>query len=362
MNELWDCYDQAFHKVKGKVLVRGQESAFSADEYHLVCDIAVHHADGTFLLMQRDYRKEGYPGCWELTAGGSALQGETPLQCAKRELLEETGLTADTLLEIGRMTVPQNHSHYVMYLAEVSCQKDAVTLQAGETIAYQWADKSDIFKQKDELATWRVFEVLPTLEAPKYAIRHLPKERWKGTPIMMVTRSDSYFDVALSPMDDKGCTIQLVRKKAEKEIVHTPDEYDFPDRLYQDYWEDAEAYGILGEQGELLACIEVCPEDWSNRLMVTELWVSEACQKQGWGKRLMDKAKDIAREQGRRAVILETQSCNTNAIGFYLHQGFELIGFDTCCYTNQDIERREVRFNMGYFFDVKGRWGEGSMT
>ena len=62
----------------------------------------------------------------------------------------------------------------------------------------------------------------------------------------------------------------------------------------------------------------------------------------------MDIAKQRANEQGRRAIILETQSCNTNAIGFYLHQGFELIGFDTCCYTNKDTERREVRINMGY--------------
>ena len=62
----------------------------------------------------------------------------------------------------------------------------------------------------------------------------------------------------------------------------------------------------------------------------------------------MDIAKKRAREQGRRAIILETQSCNTNAIGFYLHQGFELVGFDTCCYTNDDINRREVRINLGY--------------
>lgn len=65
----------------------------------------------------------------------------------------------------------------------------------------------------------------------------------------------------------------------------------------------------------------------------------------------MDKAKEIAIDQKRRAVILETQSCNTNAIGFYLHEGVELIGFDTCCCTNNDIIRREVRINLGYFFN-----------
>jgi len=106
---------------------------------------------------------------------------------------------------------------------------------------------------------------------------------------------------------------------------------------------------VVSESGEMLACIEVCPEEWSNRLVVTELWVSEELRRKGVGKRLMDKAKEVAVRQKRRAVILETQSCNTNAIGFYLHQGFELIGFDTCCYTNEDIARREVRVNLGFF-------------
>ena len=77
-------------------------------------------------------------------------------------------------------------------------------------------------------------------------------------------------------------------------------------------------------------------------------------RKKGIGKKLMDKAKEVALRQKRRAIILETQSCNTNAIGFYLHQGFELIGFDTCCYTNNDIGRREVRINLGYFFHREG--------
>ena len=183
----------------------------------------------------------------------------------------------------------------------------------------------------------------------------LPKEQWKGTAIPMTIRSDSYYDFALSAFHGEGCTISIVRKPAEKEIVHSPEEYDFPDSLYQDHWEGAEAYGIVSEAGELAACIEVCPEEWSNRLMVTELWVSDALRGKGIGKRLMDKAKEIALRQKRRAIILETQSCNTHAIGFYLHQGFELIGFDTCCYTNNDIGRREVRIDLGYFFHREGR-------
>ncbi len=187
----------------------------------------------------------------------------------------------------------------------------------------------------------------------------LPKERWKGVAIPMTIRSGSYYDLEMSPLDREGCRISLVRKPAGEEIVHTPGEYDHPDALYMDHWEGAEACGVVGEAGELLACIEVCPEEWSNRLMVTELWVCEALRGRGVGKRLMDRAKEIARRQNRRAVILETQSCNTNAIGFYLSQGFELIGFDTCCYTNDDIGRREVRINLGYFFHREGRRRSG---
>ena len=183
----------------------------------------------------------------------------------------------------------------------------------------------------------------------------LPKETWKGTAIPLATRSNSYYDLEIHPLDSNGCVISLTRKQAEEEIVHTPEEYDFPDSLYQEHWENAEAFGIVSEDGDLLACIEVCPEEWSNRLMVTELWVSDGLRHQGIGKRLMDKAKAIAASQHRRAVILETQSCNTNAIGFYLHEGFELIGLDTCFYTNNDIGRREVRINLGYFFHKDAR-------
>ena len=183
----------------------------------------------------------------------------------------------------------------------------------------------------------------------------LPKEKWKGTPIPMITRSDSYYDIELGPLNSEGCTVSIIRKSAEKDIVHTPEEYDFPDSLYQDHWENAEAYGVVSDVGQMMACIEVCPEEWSNRLMVTELWVCDALRGQGIGKLLMDKAKEIAVSQKRRAIILETQSCNTNAIGFYLHEGFELIGFDTCCYTNDDIGKKEVRLNLGYFFREESR-------
>ena len=94
--ELWDAYDANFNKIEGITLVRGEEPSFSDDIFHLVCDIIVRHVDGTYLLMQRDLHKH-FGGMWEATAGGSALQGETPLVCAKRELEEETGYKTEKI-------------------------------------------------------------------------------------------------------------------------------------------------------------------------------------------------------------------------------------------------------------------------
>ncbi len=135
---------------------------------------------------------------------------------------------------------------------------------------------------------------------------------------------------------------------ARPPIRHGQAEYGDPDRLYQPWWEGAEAYGIV-EDGALLAAVEVCPEEYANRLRVTELWVDARLRRQGVGSRLMDLAKAVAAQDGRRAVVLETQSCNAAAIAFYRSQGFTLNGFDRSCYGNDDVQRREVRLDLVFF-------------
>lgn len=184
-------------------------------------------------------------------------------------------------------------------------------------------------------------------------IIHLPKSEWEGTVIPMRYTTEDYFDVEIGKNAD-GYDVRIQRQRFDTLVSHYPEEYDFPDRLYQPHWEKAYAWGIVGEERdvrELLACIEVCPEEWSNRLMVTELWVHEKLRRQGIGHRLMSLAKKQAALEKRRAIILETQSCNTAAISFYEHEGFRLIGFDSCCYSNNDISKKEVRIDMGFFLE-----------
>ena len=184
-----------------------------------------------------------------------------------------------------------------------------------------------------------------------YEIVHLPKEKWKGTIIPIRYSTDTYYDVAVDKRE-KGFAIDIEKKGFTVPVTHTPEEYDYPDKLYEDHWENAYAWGVF-DAGELVAAIETDPELWSNRLRITELWVDEKYQKQGIGHGLMELAKEQARRERRRAIILETQSCNVNAIDFYQHEGFTLIGMDTCCYKNNDLERKEVRLEFGWFPEEK---------
>lgn len=152
--ELWDAYDENFNLIEGVTLKRGEK--IDGGVFHLVCDIIVRHTEGDYLIMQRDARKH-YGGMWEATAGGSALVGESPYQCAVRELYEETGIHADTLTEVGRVVDNECHSAYVEYLCVTNCDKDSVKLQDGETSDYRWVDKDTLLNMKnDELITQRM--------------------------------------------------------------------------------------------------------------------------------------------------------------------------------------------------------------
>ena len=152
--ELWDAYDASFHKVNNVTLIRGEPIPDGL--FHLVCDVIVKHVDGDYLLMQRDSRKH-YGGMWEATAGGSALRGESPLDCAVRELREETGVDAKQLVEVGRVVSEQNHTLYVEFSCVTDQPKNSVILQEGETSDYKWVGKDELIHMKeDELVTKRM--------------------------------------------------------------------------------------------------------------------------------------------------------------------------------------------------------------
>lgn len=143
--EIWDAYFKNGRKA-GFELVRGDHDKFPPEIYHMVCDVIVQHEDGDFLVMQRDLTKEGWPGMWEATAGGSALKGEDKLTCVKRELYEETGIKCKKFKQFNRTINEEGHSIVFSFSCVVNCDKSSIKLRKGETIAYQWMSLDSLMK------------------------------------------------------------------------------------------------------------------------------------------------------------------------------------------------------------------------
>lgn len=160
MAELWDAYDAGFNKLDNVTLARGE--TIPDGVFHLVCEVAVKHKEGQYLLMQRDFRKS-FGGLWELTASGAAKKGETPIACAVRELEEETGIHCNDLEEIGRVVHMNTHSIYMEYLCFIECDKESVLLQEGETVNYRWVEKEEL-KNDTELASDRMLLFIEELQ------------------------------------------------------------------------------------------------------------------------------------------------------------------------------------------------------
>jgi len=177
-------------------------------------------------------------------------------------------------------------------------------------------------------------------------IEPLEREKWQGYVLPFHYVSHNYYDVNITGADGEF-NVSFVKKPFEKPFEYQPDDTD---KLFQPHWEKAEAWGIV-EDGRLIAVIETAAEDWSNRLLVSELWIDEAYRRRGIGTALMNKALERAKAEKRRVLMLETQSRNENAIAFYLAWGLSLIGFDACCYSNNDLERKEVRMEMGLLLE-----------
>ena len=102
-------------------------------------------------MTKRHPDKEVYPGYWEASAGGSALAGESPIECAKRELFEETGIKAEEKVFqfISHTHRDGSHSMYYSYLVVTDCVKDSIVLQEGETTEYKWVDKAGLLEYVD---------------------------------------------------------------------------------------------------------------------------------------------------------------------------------------------------------------------
>jgi len=97
-------------------------------------------------------------------------------------------------------------------------------------------------------------------------------------------------------------------------------------------------FGLGAFDGERLVAIALGEEHtWNRSLWVAEFHVDAAYQRRGIGRQLMEAMAARGRAAGLRALILETQNTNVNAIRFYRAVGLTLDGVNISHYTNDDV-------------------------
>lgn len=168
----------------------------------------------------------------------------------------------------------------------------------------------------------------------------LEQEAYKGQKFTLRYKTNGFFDIRRT---DDG--FHITYESFEKST-----EMSFDDYMFSEWLEDPVAYGAF-ENGQMLGYVEGTLEKWNNRYRISNICVFDTARRHcGIGTALMNTILQEAKESGARMVVLETQTCNENAIAFYRKNGFEVIGFDLFAYTNTDSERHEIRIEMGRKF------------
>ena len=78
--------------------------------------------------------------------------------------------------------------------------------------------------------------------------------------------------------------------------------------------------------------------EWNRSLWIREFGIAESYRRKGVGRQLMEQVAEIAKTEGLRILVCETQNTNVPAIDFYRSVGFEVDGVDLSYYTNRDVE------------------------
>lgn len=175
-------------------------------------------------------------------------------------------------------------------------------------------------------------------------IKLLNNETYKGKKLIFRYKTEFYYDIE-AVEDNNGFYFSLIKKKYD-EII----EKQFEDTLLSDWLEKPKLFGVV-EKEDVVGYLELSHEQWNNRMRISNILVEESHRGQGIGKALMKKACSIAIQENAIMIVLETQSCNYNAISFYRSCGFSIIGFDLFAYTNQDVNKREFRIEMAKQID-----------
>ena len=143
--ELLDIYDLSGNRT-GRTVERDQLFGHVSEDSDrlLLVHVCVFNSLGEMLIQRRQLTKDRYPGCWDVSAGGFALSGESSEDAIRRELFEELGIAAD---EVDIQLALREPFHLVFddfYLCRAELDLSALHLQEQEVMAARWAGRDEV--------------------------------------------------------------------------------------------------------------------------------------------------------------------------------------------------------------------------
>lgn len=109
---------------RGKIINLRCDDALSADGKPVKREV-IEHPGGVCvaaitekreLILVRQYRYPYGEVIWEIPAGKRDRNGETPLECGRRELKEETGATAQNYIFLGELYPTPGYCDEIIYM------------------------------------------------------------------------------------------------------------------------------------------------------------------------------------------------------------------------------------------------------
>lgn len=220
--EMWDAYDEKEQPL-GYQVPRSMAKSLPDGVYHVVVTVYTMMPDNCFLITQRSKNKT-YAMKWEAT-GGSLLAGETPVEGARRELEEETGILAaqEQLIEVYKYVDSGRQVIYHTFIAKLNTAAK-IHLQFGETADYRLLPynalkdfiKSDMFAPPEQ-NRFQMHETLMDAAVEKYK-NNIPNVSHQQLQLYAITDKRWLNKASLEEQVEKalanGVTFLQLRDKA----------------------------------------------------------------------------------------------------------------------------------------------------
>ena len=139
--EQWDLFNED-RTPTGKIINKGEkiEGRLCRQVVHVI----IFNDNNEMLIQQRQAGRKLWPEMWDVSVGGSSIAGETQIQAAERETLEELGIKVDLSQERPYFTINFNNGFDDFFIIRQNIDLSSITMQLEEVKDYKWASCDEI--------------------------------------------------------------------------------------------------------------------------------------------------------------------------------------------------------------------------